>query len=54
MQLASVTEPQLITTLSSITQLATGRAHTLALAANRTIYAWGRQDNGAISLRCSN
>jgi X-linked retinitis pigmentosa GTPase regulator len=42
MKLSNVTEPQLITTLSSIAQLATGRAHSLALAADRKIYAWGR------------
>lgn len=49
--LKNVTEPQLITTLSSITQIASGRAHSLALAANRSIYAWGRQENGALSIR---
>ena len=32
-------------------QIASGRAHTIALTVQREVYGWGRTDNGAIGLR---
>ncbi len=32
-------------------QIASGRAHTIALDVRREVYAWGRSDNGSIGLR---
>ena len=49
--LKAVTQPQLIPNLQCVIQIASGRAHTVALDVRREVYAWGRSDNGAIGLR---
>ena len=49
--LHAVTQPQLIPNLQCIVDIASGRAHTLALDVHREIFAWGRSESGAIGLR---
>ena len=46
-----VTAPQLITNLSGISQISTGRSHTLALDFSSKVFGWGRSDTGAIGIR---
>ena len=49
--LKAVTQPQLVPDLQCVVEIASGRAHTLALDVQREVYGWGRSDNGAIGLR---
>ena len=49
--LRHVGAPQLITSLSSISQIATGRSHSVAIDVGKKVYGWGNSFEGAIGLR---
>ena len=46
-----MTQPQLIQSLQCIVQIATGRAHTVAIDVRREVYGWGKSESGALGVR---
>lgn len=49
--LNAVTQPQLVQSLQCIVQIATGKAHTIAIDVKRQAYGWGKSENGALGVR---